>query len=515
MLSAFFRHTSVLATAICRQASRLADRLAAMSRPCLLSCIVLLSCAATAASAQDYGSRGNLGETATTAERAEIDVLYERFIPYIDRARTELTMVRETVARAEARGFREWDPALRDPNPGDRFYAVNRDRTMMLWVVGEEPLASGMRLINSHIDSVRLELKPYPLASKKGVAVLDTLVHGGIKPYQWVNVPLGLTGRVDKKDGSVVWIDYGFDEDDPVLLIPDLAPHVDRDLRSRTRQEAIKREELDPLITSAPTPGNADGEADENGNADAAVIDAMARAVALVEEEFGIEPDDWVSSDIQLVPVTRPREVGLDRELFAAFGLDDRLAGIASVFALEDLGTPTHTAVAYLVTDEEVGSGSNIGVASEWFRKIAAEMIRAENGAVSELDVMESFSNTDMITADTTTATNPLWPSPQAPDNASLLHHGLVIKLYGAGRSANSEFVARLRKMLDDANVAWQSHTYKAGYGGGTIARYFNAMNMEVTDWGVGILSMHSTYSVASKADLWALYDGFVAFFES
>lgn len=495
-----------------------AAKLTAMSRPTpFVSALLLLSAAftTTAATAQDYGSRGNLGETATDAERAEIEALYERFIPYIDRARTELAMVRETVTYAEERGFREWDPQVRNPSSGDRFYAVNRDRTMVLWIVGQEPLASGMRLINSHIDSVRLELKPHPLTKKKGVAVLDTLVHGGVKPYQWVNVPLGLTGRVDKKDGSVVWIEYGFDPGDPVLLIPDLAPHVDRDLRSRTRQEAIKREELDPLITSAPAPGGVDSEDGTDGTTDAAVADAMDRAVALVQDEFGIEPDDWVSSDIQLVPTTEPREVGLDRALFAAFGLDDRLAGIASVFALEDLDMPTHTAVAYLVTDEEVGSGSNIGVASEWFRRIAAEMIRAETGSVSELDVMESFSNTDMITADTTTATNPLWPSPQATDNASLLHHGLVIKLYGAGRSANSEYVARLRRLLDDANVAWQSHTYKAGYGGGTIARYFNAMNMEVTDWGVGILSMHSTYSVASKADLWALYEGFAAFFGS
>ncbi len=454
------------------------------------------------AAAQDYGSRGNLGASATEAERAEIEAIYQRFVPYIDRARTELTMVRETVAYAEARGFRAWDPAIREMNAGDRFYAINRDRTMLLWIVGSEPLASGMRLINSHIDSVRLELKPHPLTRKKDAAALDTLVHGGVKAYQWVNVPLGLTGRVDRKDGSVVWIDYGFDENDPVLLIPDLAPHVDRDFRDRTRAEAIHREELDPLITSAPTGGD-DG------------MDAMERAVSLIESEFGIEPEDWVSSDVQIVPVTKPREVGMDRALFAAFGLDDRLTGVANVFALEDLETPTHTAMAYLVTDEEVGSGSNISVGSEWFRRVVAEMIRAEKGSVSALDVMECFGNTDMITADTTTATNPLWPSPQAPDNASLLHHGLVIKLYGAGRSANSEFVARLRRMLDDDDVAWQSHTYKAGYGGGTIARYFNQMNMEVTDWGVGILSMHSTYDVASKADLWALYKGFVAFFKS
>jgi aspartyl aminopeptidase len=142
-------------------------------------------------------------------------------------------------------------------------------------------------------------------------------------------------------------------------------------------------------------------------------------------------------------------------------------------------------------------------------------MIRAETGSVSELDLMTTFGNTDMITADTTTATNPLWPEPQSKGNASLMHHGLVIKLYGPGRSANSEFVARLRKLLDDANVPWQTHSYKAGYGGGTISRYFSGMNMEVTDWGIGILSMHSPFEVASKVDLWSLWKGFIAFFRS
>ncbi len=454
------------------------------------------------AASEEYGSRGNLEANATDAERAAIEAMYRRFVPYIDRARTELAFVRETVAWAEARGFRAWDPAIREVQAGDRFHAVNRDRTMLLWVVGSEPLASGMRLVNSHIDSVRLELKPHPLTRKGDAVAFDTLVHGGLKGYQWVNVPLGLTGRVDRKDGSVVWIDYGFDEDDPVLLIPDLAPHVDRDYRNRTRADAIEREELDPILASAPTGG-------EDG------MDTMERALSLIRDEFGIEPEDWVSSDLQIVPTTPPREIGMDRALFGAFGLDDRLTAVVNVFALEDIGTPTHTAMAYLVTDEEVGSGSNIGVGSEWFRRIVAEMIRAEQGSVDTLDVMETFSNTDMITADTTTATNPLWPGPQAPDNASLLHHGLVIKLYGAGRSANSEFVARLRRILDDDDVAWQSHTYKAGYGGGTIARYFNQMNMEVTDWGVGILSMHSTYDVASKADLWSLYRGFLTFFKS
>ena len=211
----------------------------------------------------------------------------------------------------------------------------------------------------------------------------------------------------------------------------------------------------------------------------------------------------------------RPGHPPLDRTLIAAFGLDDRLTGIVSLFALDAVTAPEKTAMAYMVTDEEVGSRWNIGVSSEWFRKLVSEMVRAERCEVTELDVMECFSNTDMITADTTTATHPLWPEPQAPDNAALIHHGLVIKLYGPGRSANSEFVAHLRNILDAANVGWQTHTYKAGYGGGTIAGYFAGWNMEVTDWGVGIWSMHSTYDVASKTDIWALYEGFLVFFES
>jgi aspartyl aminopeptidase len=464
--------------------------------------LLFLTLVTAGAADDDYGSRGNLWKNMTPDELREVAELSERFKDMIDVARSELLMVRETIRYAEARGFERWDPSV-SPRAGNRFYAVNRDRSIVLWVVGKKPLAEGMQLINSHIDSVRLELKPHPLRERDGVITLDTLVHGGIKAYQWTNVPLALTGRVDKKDGTTVWVELGLDEDDPILLVPDLAPHVDRDYRNRTREDAIEREELDPILSSAPPADGGDTE------------DRMAEVLRLLRERYGIEEDDWVSADIQIVPATEPRDVGLDRALIAAFGLDDRLTGIVSLFALDDVTAPDKTAMAYMVTDEEVGSRWNIGVSSEWFRKLVSEMVRAEKGDVTELDVMECFSNTDMITADTTTATNPLWPEPQAPDNAALIHHGLVIKLYGPGRSANSEYVAHLRNILDGANVGWQTHTYKAGYGGGTISSYFAGWNMEVTDWGVGIWSMHSTYDVASKADIWALYEGFAVFFES
>ena len=462
---------------------------------------LILPAVATGGAQEDYGSRGNVWLEMAPAERQQVDELSERFKAMIGSARSELAMVREAIAWAEARGFERWDPQRRDLEPGDRLYAVNRDRTFVAWVQGREPLKAGMRLVNSHIDSVRLELKPYPLQESNGTVTFDTLQHGGLKGYQWVNVPLALTGRIDRKDGSTVWIEIGLDPDDPILMIPDLAPHVDRDYRDRSRADAIQAEELDPILLGSRAPGS-----------DASLVD---QAHALFRERYGIEPDDWLSADVQIVPATRPRDLGLDRTLIAAYGLDDRLTGIVNLFALEEIAIPEHTAMAYLVTDEEVGSRWNTGVASEWFRKLIAEIIRAETGTVSDLDVMEAFSLTDQITADTTTATNPLWPAPQSPGNAALMHHGLVIKLYGPGRSANSEYVARIRSLLDGADVAWQPHSYKAGYGGGTIASSFTAMNMEVTDWGVGIWSMHSTYDVASKADIWALWRGFVEFFAS
>ncbi len=181
----------------------------------------------------------------------------------IGSARTELMMVRETIRFAEDRGFRLWDPQQGSaPSPGDRFYAVNRDRTMVLWVVGQKPLRDGMRLINSHSDSPRLELKPHPLKEQTGTVTLETLAHGGIKGYHWVNIPLALTGRVDRKDGSTVWVELGLKPGDPVLFIPDLAPHVDKDLRKRTRAEAIEREELDPLLITAPPDGQSEHRGD-------------------------------------------------------------------------------------------------------------------------------------------------------------------------------------------------------------------------------------------------------------
>jgi aspartyl aminopeptidase len=306
---------------------------------------------------------------------------------------------------------------------------------------------------------------------------------------------------VDKADGTTAWIDVGNDPADPVLLISDLAPHVDRDFRGRTQQEVIRTEELDPIIATMPP------------DVTAGQRSATDRVVALLREKHGITPRDLLSADIQIVPATAPRDVGLDRALVGAYGQDDRSTAYISLRAIAEVKTPRLTSVAYAVNNEEVGSW-NTGVNSEWFNTLISEVMSAQKGSdISDVARRRAYSRTEVLVSDCTTAQDPLFPQPQNPVLTSRLGYGMVIKEYGAGREANSEFFAKIRGLLDAARVRWQTHGYDAGYGGGTIAAWFAGQNMDVMDVGVGLLSMHSPFEVSSKVDLWHLHRGFVAFF--
>jgi aspartyl aminopeptidase len=357
-----------------------------------------------------------------------------------------------------------------------------------------------MRIVNTHIDSPRLEFKTRPFRERSEIVTVDAQVHGGIKNYQWGNVPLAIVGRVDKSDGSTVWIEVGTDPDDPVLLITDLAPHVDSDYRNRTNRDVIGTEELEPIIASLPAESDAEGET------------ALDRLLELLQAEYDIEGADFLSADLQIVPATEPRDVGLDRALVGAYGQDDRSTGYVSLRALFEVGTPRFTAVAYAVNNEETGSW-NTGVESEWFSTVVSEMIAAQSGERSDLALRRAYANTQVWVSDTTTALNPLFPAPQNTALTSRLGYGMVVKEYGPGREANSEFFAHVRAVLDDAGVRWQTHSYDAGYGGATIAGWFATRNMDVIDVGIGLVSMHSPFEVSSKVDLLELHKGFRAFF--
>ena len=427
----------------------------------------------------------------------------EDFKVFLGKAKSEMQFVREAVRFAESNGFRKWDPkTAAGMKPGSRWYAVNRDRTIVLFVVGTEPMENGLRIVNTHIDSPRLEFKTKPFRESQQAVLVDTQVHGGIKNYQWANVPLAITGRVDKADGTTTWLDIGYDPADPVLLISDLAPHVDRDFRGRTQQEVFRTEELDPIIATMP-PDPAAGQR--------TVTD---RLMAVLREKHGITARDLLTADIQLVPATMPRDVGLDRALVGAYGQDDRSTAYVSLRAIAEIKTPRLTSVAYAVNNKETNSW-NTGVNSEWFNTLVDEVLYIQKGnEFNDLSRRRAYAKTQVLVSDCTTAQDPDFPQPQNPALTSRLGYGMVVKEYGAGRETNSEFFAKMRGLLDRDKVRWQTHSYDAGYGGGTIAAWFAGQNMEVMDVGIGILSMHSTYDVSSKVDLWHLYKGFQAFFK-
>ncbi len=416
----------------------------------------------------------------------------EDFKRFMSHAKSEMTFVREAVTIADANGFRKWPaaPSRADVKPGSKWYAVNRDRTIVLFVIGTEPLAKGARIVNTHNDSVRLELKPKPFRDSLDITLFDTQTHGGLKNYQWVNRPLALIGRVNRADGTTLWVDIGHAAGDPVFLIPDLAPHVDRDFLDRKNRDVIQTEELDPILAST-----------------------AENAMRVLKEKYNLTPADFLSADLQLVPVQMPVDVGIDGQFVGAYGHDDRSNGFSALRAIVDVKTPARTAIAYMVNNEEVNSWTT-GVNSEWFRTLLAEIIAAQQDNASDLTLRHALRASKVLVSDCTTAVNPDFPQPFAGaiGSAARIGWGVVFKEYGAGRQADGEYFAEVRKIFNDAGVRWQTHSYKAGYGGGTIAQWFANADIDAIDVGIGILSMHSPMDVSAKVDVWELYRGFGAF---
>ena len=424
----------------------------------------------------------------------------EEYKAFLHRARTELSFVSEAVAFAEANGFAELGTAS-DLRPGAKIYEVNRDRTISLMVIGEEPLAAGFYVIGAHIDSPRLELKGRPLYEDNQYALFQTNYHGGIKYHQWTNLPLALMGRIDRKDGSIVELSIGLEDDDPIFMIPELSPHVDRGRASRPLGDYIEPEDLDPIVAHIPDPVAGGG-----------VVDQV---LAYLQSEYGVTRADLVSAELSLVPAGKPRDMGFDRGLIAAYGQDDRLASYAALRAVAEVDSPRYTTMAYLVDNEEVGNRNNTGAGSEYFADLLSRLLYAKLGAeYREPLFRQALRNTRFISIDVNPGVNPMNPGAWEIGNAPRLGYGINIKLYGQGNNANSEFIAWTRALLDDAQVPWQTSTYRVGSaGGGTIGGEFSSQNIEVIDFGVPLLSIHTPFAVSSKIDVYNLYRSALAFY--
>jgi aspartyl aminopeptidase len=436
--------------------------------------------------------------TLTDDERGEVMSFAEDYKDFMSRAKTELSFVTETVRAVEAAGFSELT-GNSDLRPGARFYDINRDRTIALIVVGSNEFTDGFRVVGAHVDSPRLELKGRPLYEMEGFALFQTYRHGGIKNYQWVNLPLALVGHIDKKDGTRVNVSIGLDPKDPVFLIPDLSPHVDHDYRERLNRDVIMGEELDPIVGSIP---------DDDNSVSNAVM-------AFLTDEYGVEEEDLVSAELVLVPAMAPRDVGFDRSLMAVYGQDDKLSSFTALRAILEQGTPKQTAIAFLVDNEEVGNVNNTGANSTYLVDLMSELIYRQRGdAYSDIDLRRALRQTKVVSSDVNPGIHPSYPGVWEVGNAPRLGHGVNLKLYGGGFNANSEYIAWNRKYLDAAGVAWQTATYKGRASGGTIGKSMSKNNMEVIDYGIPILSIHSTYSLSSKVDLHMLYRAMKAFYQ-
>lgn len=424
----------------------------------------------------------------------------EDYKDFLHRARTELSFVSEATAFAEANGFVELTDST-NLQPGSKIYEINRDRTISLMVVGQEPMSEGFYVIGTHIDSPRLELKGRPLYEDNQFALFQTNYHGGIKYHQWTNLPLALMGRVDRKDGTVIELSVGLEDDDPIFMIAELSPHVDRGRASRSLADHVEPEDLDPIVAHIPDPVEGGG-----------VVDQVLN---YLQAEYGITRADLVSAELSLVPAGKPRDMGFDRGLIAAYGQDDRLAAYASLRAIAEVDNPRYTTMAYLVDNEEVGNRNNTGAGSEYFADLLSRLIYAELGSdYREPLFRRALRNTRFISVDVNPGVNPMNPGAWEIGNAPRLGYGINIKLYGQGNNANSEFIAWTRSLLDTADIPWQTSTYRVGSaGGGTIGGEFSSQNIEVIDFGVPLLSIHTPFAISSKIDVYNLYRSAVAFY--
>lgn len=379
-------------------------------------------------------------------------------------------------------------------------------KALALFVIGEKPIQEGMRILGAHIDSPRLDLKQNPLYEEAEQALLDTHYYGGVKKYQWVTLPMALHGVVVKEDGTKVNVVIGESKDDPVVGISDLLIHLSAKQMQKKATEVIEGENLNVLVGSIPLEGEETEGVKEN-------------ILSILKEKYEIEEKDFVSAELEVVPAGEARDFGLDRSMIMAYGQDDRVCAYPSYKAIEAVTEAEYTSVCLLVDKEEIGSVGATGMHSRFFENTVAEVMNA-CGTYSELLVRRALKNSCMLSSDVSAGFDPNYPEVMEKNNCAFLGHGLTFNKYTGSRGksgsndANPEYIARLRRVMDEQNVSFQ--TAELGKvdvgGGGTIAYILAAYDMNVIDSGVAVLNMHAPWEIASKVDIYEAYKGYQAF---
>ncbi|BDU51483.1 aminopeptidase [Haliovirga abyssi] len=446
-------------------------------------------------------------------KKKEIFEFSNGYKKFLNDSKTEREFVRNGIKVAEENGFVNAEN-VEKLKAGDKIYYVNREKNLVLVIVGEEEVEKGVNFVVSHIDSPRLDLKQNPLFEDTEFALLRTHYYGGVKKYQWVSIPLALHGTVILEDGKKVDLAIGEDDNDPIFTIPDILPHLSKNAQDdRKAREVIKGEELQLVVGSIPT-----------SIEDKEVKDKVKQAILeKLNSDYGMKEEDFISAEFEVVPAFKAKDLGFDRSMIAGYGHDDRICGYTSLKAILEIEkTPKHTAVCYLADKEEIGSTGSTGLESRYLEFFMSDIMYKLKDNYNDYFLRKCLWNSYALSSDVNGGINPIFKSVHEEQNASKLGYGIVMTKYtghggkGASNDADAEYVGMLRKMLNDAGIKWQ--TGMLGKidegGGGTVAKYLAHFGIHTIDAGPALLAMHSPYEVASKFDLFETYRTYKVFYE-
>ena len=449
--------------------------------------------------------------TYSEAEKKELEELCDHYRTFLTTCKTERESTLEAVKQAKAAGYAdlaEIVKAGKKLSAGDKVYAVCMKKAVVLFHIGTEPLEAGLTILGAHIDTCRLDVKQNPLYEDSGLAYLDTHYYGGIKKYQWVTLPLALHGVVVKKDGTVMDIVIGEDDDDPVFCVTDLLIHLSQEQMKKNAAKVIEGEKLDILVGTQPLKG-------EEKDA------VKANVLKLIQDKYDITEEDFMSSELVLVPAGRAREMGFDRSMILAYGHDDRVCAYTSLAAMLETGHVRKTACCLLVDKEEIGRVGATGMQSRFFENTLAELMNAL-GQYTELGLRRTLANSKMLSSDVSSGYDALYAEAYDKKNVAYLGGGMVFNKFTGARGksgsndANAEYLGEIRAMLDKHQVRFQ--TAELGKvdlgGGGTIAYIMSLYGMQVIDSGVAVLSMHAPWEAVSKVDVYETKKGYAAFLQ-
>ncbi len=444
-------------------------------------------------------------------QKNELEEISKDYIDFLNIAKTERLATNEIIKRAEDEGFVSLDKKISENSlkAGDKVYTVNKNKAVTLFVIGSEDLEKGMSIIGAHTDSPRLDLKPVPLSEDNNIAYFKTHYYGGVKKYQWTTIPLALHGVIFNKNGEKIEVSIGENDDEPVFTISELLIHLSKKQLQKPASEVIEGEQLKVIVGSIPL-------ADEDDNP------VKKNILRILKEKYGIEEEDFISAEFEVVPAIKARNAGLDNSMIIGHGQDDRVCAYSTLNAIIDLENPVKTAVALFVDKEEIGSRGATAMTSQFFENAVLELLNIQ-GEANLISLKRALANSKVLSADVTLAYDPNFKDVSEIDNSAQFGCGVALTKYtgsggkGGSNDANAEYLSEVRMAFEKENVIYQTGELGAvdAGGGGTIAFILAEYGMDVVDCGTPVISMHAPTELVSKADLYQTVLAYKAFYKN